>query len=228
MATLVRCPNNHFYNADEYSSCPYCEGNQSYSTGSYGENTVPIDYSSAFPDVTDSPKNEPAPGFIPETDSIPRTDPVKIDPAPRKIEDFDKTVGVAVWSDEKEEKTENSRTNVRIEPVVGWLVCRKGPEFGKSYTLKAGRNFIGRSDENDVVIRGDKGISRKEHGIVVYDPKARRFHVQPGSSSELFYVNDNVILQVMELNDRDVISLGETEMIFVALCGDDFSWNDLK
>ena len=197
MSTLVKCPNGHYYDSEKYASCPFCEemdGNAA------NEMTAPMpglfdeDLSTTIPDT-----------MMESSPSVTVGD-----------DDFDKTIGMAVYG--------GASDGGKTTPVVGWLVCTDGSEFGKGFALKAGRNFIGRSDENDVVIKGDQAISRKEHAVVVYDPKAGKFHVQPGSSSELFYVNGEVVLQVVEINDRDRISLGETELLFVPLCDERFSW----
>lgn len=198
MSTLIKCPNGHYYDAEQYASCPFCEGA---GAAAADEPTAPMpgifddDLSSTIPDLSETA------------------------PAISSIDDeFDKTIGMAVW------EGKNTGGTGTVTPVVGWLVCKRGSEFGRSFELKAGRNFIGRSDENDISIKGDQAISRKEHAIVVYDPKAAKYHVQPGSSSELFYVNDEVVLQVREINDRDIITLGETDLVFVPLCDSRFSW----
>lgn len=200
MSTLIKCPNGHYYDSEKYGSCPYCEG-AGFDAAS--EMTAPM------PGLFDGDVS----ATIPDTSAS-----VTVADA-----DFDKTIGMAIWDGSKE-----GTSSGPVTPVVGWLVCKKGSEFGKSFELKAGRNFIGRSDENDVAIRGDQAISRKEHAIIVFDPKSGQFHAQPGSSSELFYLNDAAVLQVTALNDRDVISLGNTELIFVAFCGVSFSWEDQR
>ena len=78
-------------------------------------------------------------------------------------------------------------------PVVGWLVCTEGVNKGTDYRLHQGRNFVGRSSEMDVCILGDNTVSRSSHAIVVYDPRSNVYLAQPGSSKELFYVNDKLV-----------------------------------
>lgn len=105
-------------------------------------------------------------------------------------------------------------------------MCIEGETLGDSFNLKSGKNFIGRNIDNDIVITGDNGISREKHAVIVYDPKSRKFLVQPGMSSELFYVNDSVILQAEAINQRDVIQLGKTKLMFMPFCGENFTWDD--
>ena len=60
---------------------------------------------------------------------------------------------------------------VGIDPVVGWLLCVDGPEKGRDYRIRSGRNSIGRAENMDICISGDSSISRERHAIIAYDPK---------------------------------------------------------
>ena len=109
-------------------------------------------------------------------------------------------------------------------PVVGWLVCTEGVNKGTDYRLHQGRNFVGRSSEMDVCILGDNTVSRSSHAIVVYDPRSNVYLAQPGSSKELFYVNDKLVLNPIELKAMDQLSIGDTKLMFVPLCSEKFHW----
>lgn len=117
---------------------------------------------------------------------------------------------------------------VTTEPVVGWLVCFEGASFGMDFKLKTGRNFIGRSPDMDVVLSGDPGISRNKHAILLYEPRANMFLVQPGDAKELFYLNDKVVLGAAEINAYDVLSLGSSKLLFIPCCSDKFNWDSVK
>lgn len=111
-------------------------------------------------------------------------------------------------------------------PCVGWLVVTKGMHLGQDFRLKVGKNFIGRDSQMDIVLDGDKSVSRNRHAVVVYEPKQHMYLVQPGESSELVYLNDNVVLNPMKLSAYDVITVGEVNMLFMPLCGEKFNWTD--
>ena len=113
-----------------------------------------------------------------------------------------------------------------IDPVVGWLVCLKGPQLGASFSLHTGKNTLGRSNENDVVLNQDSYVSRSSHSILIYEPKKREFFIQPGSSSGLTYYNDTFITETCRMEDRSILTLGSTELMLVPLCGPSFSWED--
>ena len=110
--------------------------------------------------------------------------------------------------------------------VVGWVVCIEGSDKGTGFPLKTGRNFIGRNANQDIVLAKDRTVSRDKHAIIVYEPRQRKFIVQPGDSRGLFYLNDEVVLGSKELNAYDVILVGETKLAFIPFCGKKFSWDD--
>lgn len=113
-----------------------------------------------------------------------------------------------------------------IDPVAGWLVCIEGEDFGGSFTIKSGRNFVGRSADMDIVLRGDNSISRFKHAVILYEPKRREFIAQAGESRELFYLNDEVVLNPVKLNQYDILTIGNTRLMFFPCCGENFSWDD--
>lgn len=114
------------------------------------------------------------------------------------------------------------------EPVVGWLIAVEGSHFGEDFRLKSGRNFIGRSGSMDIALTDDPSISREKHAIILYEPKANIFLVQPGDAKELFYLNDKVVLAPTEIVAYDVLSLGNTKLLFIPLCSDKFNWDAVK
>lgn len=118
--------------------------------------------------------------------------------------------------------------NKGTQPVVGWLVGVQGDCLGQSFQLREGKNFIGRAENMDVVIRGDLAVARNRHACVIFEPRAGVFYAQPGESHELFYLNDNVVLNSEILKSHDMITLGETSLIFIPLCGPDFSWDKYR
>ena len=106
------------------------------------------------------------------------------------------------------------------------MVGLTGEIAGKSFELKTGKNFIGRGNNMDVVIPGDKSVSRNKHAIILFEPKNKLFMVQPGESRELFYLNGNVVLNTEKVQAYDEITIGNSELLFIPLCGEQFSWDE--
>ncbi|GED12571.1 FHA domain-containing protein [Aneurinibacillus migulanus] len=113
-----------------------------------------------------------------------------------------------------------------IEPVTGWLVCIEGPQIGQDYRIMAEKNFIGRAEEMHIRILGDNTISRRNHAVIVYDPKKRNFYLLPGDASGLAYHNNEAVYSPTELTAYDVIQLGRSKFIFIPLCGAHFEWEN--
>lgn len=200
--TLVKCPNGHYYDSSRFgNNCPHCGMSGSANIGG-DQTTVPLN----IPDAP-QPSNT-------VTEPLTASQPANVSTPAES--DEDRTLPVtADMLDGVAEKP---------APVVGWLVCTDGVNKGTDYRLHQGRNFIGRSSEMDVCILGDNTVSRSSHAIVVYDPRSNVYLAQPGSSKELFYVNDKLVLNPVELEAMDLLNIGDTKLMFVPLCGEQFHW----
>jgi hypothetical protein len=112
-----------------------------------------------------------------------------------------------------------------FDPVVGWLVVVDGPGRGQFRSIYYGQNAIGRGPELRISIDfGDQRISREAHAFVVYDEMQRKFFVRDNGKSNIVRLNGSAVLTPTELRDRDTISIGETTLMFVALCDQSFDW----
>jgi len=113
------------------------------------------------------------------------------------------------------------------DPVVGWLVIVNGPGKGNALQLGYGMNSIGRGKTERVCLDfGDEDISRTQHALVTYDPRGRKFYVQHGGGQNLTYLGEQPLLVPDELLGNEEISLGQTTLRFVPLCGEDFDWQN--
>ncbi|UJF32219.1 FHA domain-containing protein [Paenibacillus hexagrammi] len=112
-----------------------------------------------------------------------------------------------------------------VDPVTGWLVCIEGPQLGQDYRINVEKNFIGRAEDMHIQIIGDNTISRRNHAVIVYDPKKRSFFLLPGDASGLAYHNNEAVYSPVELTAYDVIQLGRSKFIFIPLCGVHFEWD---
>lgn len=125
---------------------------------------------------------------------------------------------------EKEAAAGSANIAKTVEPVVGWLVAVSGPHFGECFQLYAGRNSIGRSVTNKLVLELDQSVSRDAHAIIIYEPKRRQFYLQSGNADGLVYLNDAFINGSEIMKNKDIVELGASRLVFVPLCGEDFSW----
>lgn len=110
-------------------------------------------------------------------------------------------------------------------PVVGWLVSVDGPSKGADFRLRAGYNYIGRSEHMDVCIKGDKMIGRERHAMVAYDPEERVFFFGPVDGKSTVRLNGKMVMVPSELHANDLLKIGSTQLMFVPLCGERFNWD---
>lgn len=115
------------------------------------------------------------------------------------------------------------QASLNIDPVVGWIVCMKGAERGRSYQLHSGRNFVGRDLKMDIAIPDDKSISREQHCTIVFDPRKCMFILSRGLG-EIILVEDAVIQDMFVLKGNERITLGTSEFIFIPFCTEERSW----
>jgi len=193
---LKRCPNGHYYDSQKHSACPYCASaiNQDIVTGRVNN-------------AGDVPETRP----LHTEPKAPPQEPVTMAKSHAAAGAENKTVGFY-------------NRKVGIDPVVGWFLCVAGLDKGRDFRIRSGRNFIGRSENMDICITGDKSISRDKHAIVVYDPKKNVFMLQPGESREMCYLNGDGVYTPAVLNERDIVELGETKLMFIPACGEAFQW----
>ena len=254
---LTKCVNGHFYDEEKYSTCPHCAGSgnngmnrgDDITTESFVNPmtaTVGNHVNKGFgdDDVTVSNSAFGAGSNIDATEPVysPRLDPSAgarstRDQTVTEAEEDGKTVGFINWNAIKENETKyqtegqkvtrDDQRRETVNPVVGWLVCISGSNYGKSFCLYSGKNFIGRDvSSNDVGLPGDLSISRIKHAVIIYEPRQRQFFAQPGDAShELFYLNNQVVLSNMILKDRDVLTLGQTSLVFVPFCDERHGWD---
>ena len=110
-----------------------------------------------------------------------------------------------------------------FNPVVGWLVCVEGEEKGRDYRIVSGRNYVGRSADNNICIADDDSISRERHFCIVYDPRSRHYFALPGESSSI-QINGEVKYNKHLLSDGDMIVCGKSKLCFIGFCKEGRDW----
>lgn len=232
---LLKCSKGHFYDGDKFASCPFCAGSSAstdsvtVSLPSGGSNDVTM----AMPSSSPAPSSEPV--TVASYQSAPISEPMtqkSTEPAIIFEDAMQNAQNYSAMSDDDNRTvsyySQKITQPVLQEPVVGWLVCTKGKYFGQSFNLKSGRNFIGRSASMDVCLDGENSVSRDRHAVIIYEPRERMFIAQPGDSRELFYINEDVVLDNVVLKPYDVISLGKVDLMMIPCCTKEFAWEDLE
>lgn len=235
LTKLVQCSCGNYFNAANHTSCPICGAaasaqnvedpgfgptmdpvNAGQNMGGFGK-TVAVGQASASPNLGNFGKTVD-PRMNGQSGGVNMTQPVFQDhKGGNQNPGFAHTMNVYNIQGEGQEQS-------NVQPVVGWLVCVKGPMLGNDYRIHAGYNSIGR-EIGDIHIRGDQTISREKHARIAFEHKSSRFFFGPDEGRNIVYVNGEMVMNSMELHAYDVITIGNTELLFVPLCGEHFSWN---
>ena len=105
-------------------------------------------------------------------------------------------------------------------PVIGWLVCVKGPSLGKDYTLfmTPTGNGIGSSDSMTIVVNSPN-VSAEYHATIFYDEMCGKSYIAPGFGKKAVRVNNNILFAATYLKPYDRISLCDCEYAFIPFGG---------
>lgn len=112
---------------------------------------------------------------------------------------------------------------LRFSPPVGWLVCTDGADKGKDYRIIHGRNLIGRGGNSNIRIIRDMAVSDQEHAELMYD-NDDGFLFRHLKGASLAKVNGKSAREFVKIKRGDVIQVGQTMLLFVPLCDENFSW----
>lgn len=240
---MCTCPNGHYYNADIYSSCPECGaaanggvGNIPATAPAFGNFDAPAYGGGEFPKTT-SPNMGYGAGPIGVTEPISGpsfggAQPIgKTMPANASYGSGNPSVTVPINGGSAQPfghtvpAVDLNPGAAASEPVVGWLVCVEGPVRGVDFRLHDGYNYIGR-EEGDIHIQGDNAISRQKHAVVAFYAKRNTFYAGPADGRNIIELNGEPVFNSTEMKSYDVLTIGNTKMMLVALCGDKFNWVD--
>lgn len=99
--------------------------------------------------------------------------------------------------------------------LVGFLVTYNHNPLGKAYNLYEGKNFIGRDQACDITIPEDNQMSGR-HMSILYRNIDNKFKYRDEQSSNGSFVNKE-LSDEGELQNYDIIRLGSTVFIFIAI-----------
>lgn len=196
MATKT-CPNGHKYDSSIYGdNCPFCPS-ESAKTKVVTEDSGPIPYMGEKTRVATGSESDDAL-------TRPMTDPSFAEYEPEEGGTRIRVLG----------KSENMGEANR--KLVALLVSYSENENGEVYKILEGRTFIGRSKQNDICIAADKNMSSK-HLMILFREAEGKFWAIDQNSSNGTYINGEFVGDKMALKSNDVIVIGATKFIFLAI-----------
>lgn len=205
---MVSCPKcGDLYNSAQHAVCPHCGASARPSNATRGGKTTAVNGNSIETERGNGAgicKTEPAYGGSGVT--------IPVTPNTNGSGSFGPT-----------EIGDDIAGEFTTEPVVGWLVCIDGMAKGMDFRIHAGYNYIGR-ETGDIRIGGDMQISHENHAMIIYDPMDHSYYFGPSRGRNIVRVNSKPVLSSIEIHSYDIITIGKCQLIFVALCGNRFSW----
>lgn len=219
---IISCSFGHYYDANKYSTCPYCSSGGEFSATTDPFAGTPTDYGTGGGGNTEMPG---AGGYsngtiYPDAETIPSGGIGVTMPPQGNGNEGNFGTTTYVISDKKGEPGQ------AFLPVVGWLVAISGPNRGTDYRIHSGYNYIGRN-RGDICIKGDDTISGERDSSITYVYQTKAFHIAHEQGKNVLLVNNAPVMgNGIQLHDYDVITVGTTNLIFLGLCGDHFSWGD--
>ena len=99
--------------------------------------------------------------------------------------------------------------------LVGFLVTYNGDPLGQAFNLYEGKNFIGRDQSCDISLPWDHQMSGR-HMSILYRNVDNKFKYRDEQSSNGTFVNKE-LSDEGELQNYDIIRLGNTVFIFIAI-----------
>lgn len=156
--------------------------------------------------------------------------PIGVDPGRRvgrvktRLLGFDHAPGLTL------DPIEAARATAPVVPQntcpVGWIVVIRGPGRGAHFALFNGVSQIGRGEDQAIKLDfGDGSISRNNHAAIAYDDESNEFFLGHGGKANIVRLNDRPVISTETLSSLDTIRIGETTLLFVALCSTDFRWS---
>jgi hypothetical protein len=209
MKGFKKCSNGHWYK-DDLTQCPYCQGKEP-SLGKNGSTII------STPDNGD--KNTQV--FIGhENENGGKTEIIGGDNNPTKGTNkganikpnavpFDMKTNYVDMVDEETEsgnvvEKKEQRSNRRL---VGWLVTYSSDPLGIDYKIYEGRNVVGRDIDCNITVN-DKTVSGK-HATILF--RADKYKIKDELSAHGTFINSEDIEEnTVELNDGDIIQMGDT------------------
>ena len=81
-----------------------------------------------------------------------------------------------------------------------------------------------KTDAMDIQIIGDNAIKQENHAILSFDEKDLEATLICTEGGGITYLNGKAVYTPQILETYDVITMGESEFLYIALCGKQFSW----
>ena len=191
MANIQTCKNGHNYDANIYETCPYCPKERRSANTQLNQGYGSAMATQAAPDAYGGASNDA------RTRAVGSHNNNNSAPLPQ---------GTCIIGPGMDQ-------NNGVRRLVGFLVSYDIAATGASFKVLEGKNLIGSSIKSDIVIDADQGVSGS-HLTILYRGGVYRFRDEFSTNGT--FIN-GVAVEEGVLKDKDVIRVGNTQLIFLAI-----------
>ncbi len=217
---IQQCPNGHQYDSSIYgNNCPFCPSEATHlSMGSGGATPPPFNPQPVFDSGAGATQVMGGGGYdaaptVPVNDGFDeRTqlmDDVSTTPIQSQAFDEGRTV-IRSAGDESSTGNGNGRK------LVGILVTYSLNPCGQVFPIYEGRNIVGRDQSCDIALTSDDKVSGK-HLLILWRSGEGIMWAEDQMSSNGTFVNDNFASEKFQLNNGDVLLVGNTKFVYLAI-----------
>lgn len=139
----------------------------------------------------------------------------KVEPVPEEKTKQPEVPPVNINTYEKAQQMSSNATVIlnRKENSAAFLAVKKGPDFGNKYDLKAGDTTIGRDASNDVLVNDN--FASEKHALI--RSENGEYDLYDLASTNGTLLNGEKVIGSKQLNNNDVIAIGDIEFVFYKL-----------
>ena len=212
---IAVCRNNHLYNAAYYSECPICQKKKEQNSRLFSQSGTEISRSIR------RDRNVPEP----EDTDLDKTVNLFDDDIIRQVREKRTDIRTQNVSVSRRDNRSSSSRRVGSRPrcLAGWLVCLKGKDYGMSFQLLEGQNFISLDDNGYVKITKEPQ-NRIDCFASITGTMDNRFLIAPFRNS-MVLVNGKKGFANQELLEHQVLQYRTCEMMFIPFMGVHYNWS---
>lgn len=242
------CPNGHIYDGKRFSACPICELPTPNASTSLMKSNNSLVQPEAKPDSSDNTPLREELSTVLTTDQPNSSAEAPVSQTQSSGEKLGISENTLILPDVPTTCSRGAKSPSFAYPTdpqtnapapstkplppksellpIGWLIGFKGVYRGIIFCCYSGRNSLGRSHKADIDLSLDPSIEDEVQAFVIYEPRQRQFFLQAGTGKGLVYRNDTLVFSHDPLEAYDHIQIGNSDFVFVPLCGPHFSWEE--
>lgn len=192
--SFIHCNNGHIFDDRKHKQCPFCSNSENSETV---VDAAPAMLASSDHGLDRTVVDEASENTGTDDDTLPVV-------AMAEENDFERTV--VMEYEDKPDNSGNEKAEKSERRLEGFLVSYQLNKYGDFFPLYMGKNFIGRSQNND--IRVDDASVSSEHALILF--RGEKILIEDKLSVNGTFINASTeSIDRSELKDNDLLKFGK-------------------